>query len=317
MKKQLLIAAVAATMASASMADISIKGSANVKWMGNDAGASEMKNNMDIDVTGKAGSTAVHAHLDVDDAKNNTIVVDKLYMTTSVGGINVKAGDWSSCTGMVEGIKACSTTDDAIALSTTVGGFTVAASGSGDTATVGTYVVKGKIGGMDVALREDRDTSTNIAVKGDISGVGFYLENMNRDAADSDATLIAAHTSVAGGTLSVASYEADATGSSLNTGDIRPLGTSLVGDFHTAVAGSLAGVEDIKGIGFNTDVQGNNVNITHFDYDTAAATDMNGTDIVVTRDLASGATLTANYGTMDTSKTTDVTVYGAKLSVKF
>ena len=36
MKKQLLIAAVAATMTSASMADISIKGSANIKMAGKD-----------------------------------------------------------------------------------------------------------------------------------------------------------------------------------------------------------------------------------------------------------------------------------------
>jgi antitoxin YefM len=108
MKKQLLIAAVAATMTSAAMADISISGSANIKMdaaelsTGGTTEGSSM--NMDIDFAAKNGGTAVYAHLDIDDAgqvngdtdgttgdKNGKINVDKLYMTTSIGSVNIKS----------------------------------------------------------------------------------------------------------------------------------------------------------------------------------------------------------------------------------
>ena len=106
MKKQLLIAAVAATMTSVAMADISISGSANIKMAGKalstDAAAAQSSSqNMDIDITGSNGATKVFAHLDIDNAATaggdetstygGTINVDKLYMTTAIGSVNVKA----------------------------------------------------------------------------------------------------------------------------------------------------------------------------------------------------------------------------------
>jgi hypothetical protein len=71
MKKQLLIAAVAATMTSVAMADISISGSANIKMAGKAlstdvAAAQSSSQNMDIDITGSNGATKVFAHLDID-----------------------------------------------------------------------------------------------------------------------------------------------------------------------------------------------------------------------------------------------------------
>jgi hypothetical protein len=100
------------------------------------------------------------------------------------------------------------------------------------------------------------------------------------------ATLVAAHTVVNGVTLKAASYDADVTGLASNTGDIRPLGTSLVGDYHTAHADTLVGIKDIKGFGINTDVAGNNVNVVVGNYDTSALSGLDFADIVVTRKLA-------------------------------
>ena len=338
MKKQLLIAAVAATMATASMADISIKGSANIKMAGKDLSTNTFttqssSQNMDVDITGSNGATKVIAHLDIDNASSTggtdtstdggTINVDKLYMTTAIGSVNVKAGDWSSCVGMVEGVQACTTTNNSIALSTTVAGLTVGVSGgmSNDSAN-NSFSVSGKVAGLDFKIKDNENTYTNISVKGDVAvgtGTGFYAEHMSRDAADSDATLVAAHTVVNGVTLKAASYEADTAGvtAGSNNGDIRPLGTSLVGDYHTAHAGTLVGIKDIKGFGINTDVAGNNVNVVVGNYDT---TDLNGldfADIVVTRKLAAGTTLDMSYGKIDTSATADTTNYGAIINVKF
>ena len=337
MKKQLLIAAVAATMATASMADISIKGSANIKMAGKDLSTNTFttqssSQNMDIDITGSNGATKVFAHLDIDNAataggldtsstEGGTINVDKLYMTTAIGSVNVKAGDWSSCVGMVEGVQKCVTTDNSISLSTKVGGYTIGVSGgmSDDSAT-NSLAISGKVAGFDVKIKESEHTYTDIAVKGDLAigtGTGFYVEHMNRDAADSDATLVAAHTVVNGVTLKAASYEADVTGLASNTGDIRPLGTSLVGDYHTAHAGTLVGIKDIKGFGINTDVAGNNVNVVVGNYDTTALNGLDFADIVVTRKLAAGTTLDMSYGKIDTSATADTTNYGAIINVKF
>ena len=169
MKKQLLIAAVAATMATASMADISIKGSANIKMAGKalstDAAAVQTSSqNMDIDITGSNGATKVIAHLDIDNASSTggtdtstdggTINVDKLYMTTAIGSVNVKAGDWSSCVGMVEGVQKCTTTNNSISLSTKVGGYTVGVSGgmSNDSAN-NSFSVSGKVAGLDFKIK--------------------------------------------------------------------------------------------------------------------------------------------------------------------
>ena len=336
MKKQLLIAAVAATMATASMADISIKGSANIKMAGKDLSTDTFttqfsSQNMDVDITGSNGATKVIAHLDIDNAASGggtdtstdggTINVDKLYMTTAIGSVNVKAGDWSSCVGMVEGVQKCTTTDNSISLSTKVGGYTVGVSGgmSDDSAT-NSLAISGKVAGFDVKIKESEHTYTDIAVKGDLAigtGTGFYVEHMNRDAADSDATLVAAHTVVNGVTLKAASYEADVTGLASNTGEIRPLGTSLVGDYHTAHATTLATIKDIKGVGANMDIQGNNVNVVVGNYDTTTLNNLDFADVVVTRKLAAGTTLDMSYGKIDTSATADTTNFGAIINVKF
>ena len=336
MKKQLLIAAVAATMATASMADISIKGSANIKMAGKDLSTNTFttqssSQNMDVDITGSNGATKVIAHLDIDNAASGggtdtstdggTINVDKLYMTTAIGSVNVKAGDWSSCVGMVEGVQKCTTTNNSISLSTKVGGYTVGVSGgmSNDSAN-NSFSVSGKVAGLDFKIKDNENTYTNISVKGDVAvgtGTGFYVEQMSRDAADSDATLVAAHTVVNGVTLKAASYEADVTGLASNTGEIRPLGTSLVGDYHTAHATTLVSIKDIKGVGANMDIQGNNVNVVVGEYDTAALNGLDFADIVVTRKLAAGTTLDMSYGKIDTSATADTTNYGAIINVKF
>ena len=330
MKKQLLIAAVAATMTSVAMADISISGSANIKMAGKalstDAAAAQTSSqNMDIDITGSNGATKVFAHLDFDNSgtADGNLNVDKLYMTTAIGSVNVKAGDWSSCVGMVEGIQKCTTTNNSIALSTTVAGLTVGVSGgmSNDSAN-NSFSVSGKVAGLDFKIKDNENTYTNISVKGDVAvgtGTGFYAEQMSRDAADSDATLVAAHTVVNGITLKAADYSADATGvtNNLNTGDIRPLGTSLIGDYHTAAALNMKTIKDATLFGVNMDVAGNNVNVVVGEYDNATVNGLDFADIVVTRKLASGATLDVSYGTFDTTAAVDTTNYGAILNVKF
>ena len=329
MKKQLLIAAVAATMTSVAFADISISGSANVKMnaaelsTGGTTEGSSM--NMDIDIAGKSGNTSVYAHLDIDDAgtvgSSGTVNVDKLWMETSIGSVNVKAGDYSSCVGSIEAVKACSTTNNKIGLSTNVGDFKVGyTKDMNDSSAADTIGLSGTVAGLAFNVKDSEDTYTNISVKGDLpvgTGTGFYLENHNADAADSDTTVFAAHTVVSGTTVSYASLDADATGAATNDGDVRLLGSSLIGDYHTAAFATTATMTDVQAFGANFDMAGNNVNIVVGSADTTAANDLDFTDIVIQRKLASGATLDVSYGVADTDATTDTTNYGAILNVKF
>jgi len=328
MKKQLLIAAVAATMTSVAMADVSITGSANIKMnaaelsTGGTTEGSSM--NMDIDFAAKNGGTAVYAHLDIDNAgtvSNGQVVVDKLWMTTSIGSVDVKAGDYSSCTGSIEAVKKCVTTDNKIGLSTNVGDFKVGyTKDMNDSSAADTIAVSGTVAGLAFNVKDSEDTYTNISVKGDLpmgTGTGFYLENHNADAADSDTTVFAAHTTVSGTTVSYASLDADVTGAATNNGDVRLLGSSLIGDYHTAAFATTATMTDVQAFGANFDMAGNNVNVVVGSADTTAANDLDFTDIVIQRKLASGATLDVSYGVADTSATVDTTNYGAILNVKF
>ena len=337
MKKQLLIAAVAATMTSAAMADISISGSANIKMdaaelsTGGTTEGSSM--NMDIDFAAKNGGTAVYAHLDIDDAgqvsndastaSTGSLTIDKLWMTTSIGSVNIKAGDYSSCTGSIEAVKACVTTNNKIGLSTNVGDFTVGyTKDMNDSSAADTIALSGTVAGFAFKVKDSEDTYTNISVKGDLpvgTGTGFYLENHNADAADSDTTVFAAHTKIGGATVSFASLDADETGATGNSGDVRLLGSSLIGDYHTAAYGTVSTMTDVKAAGVNFDMAGNNVNIVTGSADTnGAVDDRDFTDIVIQRKLVSGATLDVSYGVADTGTAgVDTTNYGAILNVKF
>jgi hypothetical protein len=63
MKKQLLIAAVAATMTSAAMADISITGGMKVNYKSIETAgvnANSISHETDLQVTGKSGATTVY-----------------------------------------------------------------------------------------------------------------------------------------------------------------------------------------------------------------------------------------------------------------
>ncbi|KAA0442594.1 MAG: hypothetical protein FXV80_05020 [Candidatus Thioglobus sp.] len=136
--KKVIIAAIAATMASVSMADISIKGDAtfeyaNKKAKGTTSGDNTTRQRVRLHVTGKSGDTTVKLGLrndgktrvsggtsssenatgtgsnagivkavTVNATSNNSaqLNVDYLYLTTKIGALNIKAGDWWDTTGL-------------------------------------------------------------------------------------------------------------------------------------------------------------------------------------------------------------------------
>jgi len=127
MKKQLLIAAVAATMASVSMADVSISGAAQVNYtnIDNDAGTSEntITHDFDLKIVGKSGATSVVMDIENTDANTTTEMnVKNAYMTTSMAGVNLKAGTYFGSDNLLDD---ASQTENKLSLDTTISGVKV------------------------------------------------------------------------------------------------------------------------------------------------------------------------------------------------
>ena len=114
--KKIIAAAVAASMSAVAMADISITGNANYEYFSKTEGGAVESTTSDADmevnlsVVGKTGDTTVVANLELtgastsansgrdSDGESSAIDVEDLYITTKVGDLNIKAGDFASGT---------------------------------------------------------------------------------------------------------------------------------------------------------------------------------------------------------------------------
>jgi hypothetical protein len=132
MKKQLIASAVAATMASVAMADISITGDAKYEYDHSETSAGVKSNTanteMHINFAGKTGDTGVVAKFELDTSGDDGAGIDleDMYMTTKVGDINVKAGNWATGTSALLGeLENGGRAQNKIDLRTTIGGVTL------------------------------------------------------------------------------------------------------------------------------------------------------------------------------------------------
>ena len=92
---KLFIAAVAATMTSVAMADISISGAAKVNNLNGHATDDGTTMEADLKVSGKSGDTGVVAMISLDGGQDATkAMVEQLYVTSSIAGVAVKVGSW-------------------------------------------------------------------------------------------------------------------------------------------------------------------------------------------------------------------------------
>jgi len=260
MKKQLLIAAVAASMTSAAMADISINGAAKVNAKGGD-----YSTEVDVTVTGKSGDTSVVAKIGLD--AGNT--VEQLYATSTVAGIGLKIGEWKSGKGELGQNQANGSVPMRVSASTSFGGVKLSytdTSGDGGTNTA----ISGKIAGVAVSHKVHSSKSETKA-SGSMGGVSVSAHTKDYDAGGSD-TSVTMKTEVQGVSLTYVDTTSDA-------------GTKMDG-----FIGKATGVTSASALGLSTSVAGNKV--------TFKSIDINGTDnkkLIVTRGLASGATFEATY----------------------
>ncbi len=321
MKKQLLIAAVAATMTSAAMADISITGGMKVNYKSIETAgvnANSISHETDLQVTGKSGGTTVYIELNndsadglaasngTDDNGNGNFDVEDVWMKTSIAGVAVKAGTWNGSDSIVS-----ADSDRALGkfeVSTTVSGVTVIADGSADANKNITF--KGDVAGVAASYKIDDLGADEYNLSTTMNGVTVAYHNVD----DLDATAntgkssIMVSGSVQGFDLSYVQADTD-TGATIDS-------DSYFGDtaaYKTVVAQG----SDISGFGVSTTIAGNTVSAKSITVENTA-TDTDIVKFVVTRPLAAGATLEVQYTDEDTGTTASSReTFDVELAVKF
>jgi hypothetical protein len=314
MKKQLLIAAVAATMTSVAMADISIAGSGKLNYTNVDnqtaADTNLFSTDLVVTLTGKSGDTSVVIKQEYNDNANtdNTraMMTKSAYMASNIAGVNVKAGTWFSADSLLgNGTQS----DGAFSADYTVEGVKVqyenknTASGVEST---GSWTVSGAVQGVSLSHEMHENADTDTKVSGSVAGVDIAYRSYDSDTATSDKESIEVNYTTNGITLTYADV------------DVNSTGTTTSDAFFGTQASAVG---DMTGFGISTAVAGNTVALKSYKINptnAAGAVDDEYTKVVVTRPLASGSTFEATYTDKDDKNSTaNSTTLDLELSVKF
>ena len=322
MKKQLLIAAVAATMTSAAMADISITGSTKVNFtrVDFDSATKESTNDfnheVDLAITGKTGDTTVVIKLGnleaSDDGGTNNVTqgvdIEDSYLSTKVGDVSIKAGSWDNGN---NALRASGRAADKFSASTTMSGATLTYNASSASGNVADSVkIAGAVAGVNASY-EDTETGETIGLSTSVAGVNVSYLAVNSDTANSDRSVIELSGSAGGMNIKVAQATAD----TLATIE----GDTWMGDFEDASgAYDLTANQDVTSFELSTAMAGNTVTFRNTEVDGVAGADMSFNKIILTRPLANGTTFEATYTDLDDSDAAnDSSTLDLELAVKF
>jgi hypothetical protein len=262
----------------------------------------------------------------VSQGKTNTLDIEDLYMTTKVGDIAVKAGAWASGTTALLGeIDDGGRATNKIDLSTKIGGATVYAGNSGAAGNGATALDANMYAGisMDVAgntvqfkkVKENTDGTGVDAwgIKGSVAGVDYRLEQKMDSAANGDTTFGELKTTMNGVTLGYAYVDAD------KAGKITEWDSSIFAVEAATSSGAISTAYGVDQIMASTNLDGNTLTIKNGSVDRGinASTDLDFTQVSVSRALASGANAVVTYTTKDASATTETDTLEVELNVSF
>ena len=310
MKKQLLIAAVAATMASVSMADISITGGAKVNFTSTDtdnaANSNIIKNDMDFTIVGKTGDTAAtmtvsNAHSDDNVTANGLLEVENAFVTSKVGDVNIKMGQWAKTSDTLltdhDDSSASAFQSGRISLDTTVAGINVKFEdyNAGDSRTT----ISGEVAGVNLS-HTVYQTSTDTNVKANVAGVAIHYRLRDYDTANTNTSSLQLDKEFNGMTFTYAAIDTD-------------LNTEVSADAY--IAGT--NITDGNAFGVSMPLAGNTVQAKLHNTTTVAAGEAKATKLYLTRKLASGATFEAIYTDSDNGSAADSTSLDLELAVNF
>lgn len=326
MKKQLLAAAVAATMTSVAMADLSITGNAKYEFKNiedvNNSTTNTGHTEMNLKFTGTTGGTTAVVNTEWnggDSAGSSSPHVEDMYLTTKIGDVALKMGDFASgTTGLAGEIDEGGRSTDKVSITTNLGDIalgyhTVPGDGSADAVTASM-----KVGDYTVSLKESANSYTAYGISGSVAGVGVRLEQKNSDTANSDVTFGNLTFSTGGVDLGYGWISADA--ASL----VTESDSSIFAVEMATADGAKTDVDGVQQVSAKTSVSGNTITLkagklTH----TAGHNDANFTQVDVKRALAGGTTLAVTYTNADTENIatsgtqTDTSTLEVDLSVKF
>jgi hypothetical protein len=313
MKKQLIAAAVAATVSAAALADISITGAAQVNYTNVDnAGATPDTNKFtqetSLKIVGKSGDTEVVIGLggsgfdagSNDDTGASTsdarVNVEDLYMTTKIGDVSIKSGAWDNgnnelrASGRNAGKFQATTSVGAINL----GFLTSSAGASAEEFTVGT-----SLGGVDVSFTQ-KNSGETVKASTTMGGVSVKYLGLPSDSTTSDKSYVELSTKVGDLGIKVGQAKADAS--------VAIEGDTWMGDFETnrsdadtGGAYDLVDGQDVTTVELKTAVAGNTVTFRNTKIDGVAGADTDFNKFIVTRSLTSGATFEATYTALDSA----------------
>jgi len=303
MKKQLLIAAVAATMTSVAMADISISGAAQVNWTNTDTQNADSVNtvthDMDLKITGKSGNTSFVMDIENLSATGNTdgLKTKNAYMTTSIAGANVKIGDFYGSDSLLgNGTNTAGQISVDYTMSGVKAQYEYAAAGDES------VTLSGSVSGVSISHEMHQSGKTDTKIGGTFSGVTVAYRDVDVDnTSTGDKTSTEISTVVSGVTVTYANVDVTA-------------GTTTSDAFFGTTS-----MAEATGFGLSTSVAGNKVTFKSFDLKPAVGNaDDSVTKIIVNRALASGATLEVTYADTDAGDArADKTSLDIELAVKF
>jgi hypothetical protein len=304
--KKLIAAAVAASMSAVATADVSITGNANYEYFHKtDGGTTEVTSNygdteVNLSVVGKSGDTSVVANFEVDHAGNDSgIDVEDLYISTKVGSVNVKAGDFASGTTALGGeIDDGRRATNKVDLSTTIGsakiGYATSESSSSFNNDASTVYASIPVAGMTLGIKDESDAYTIVGLSGEMNGVNFRIENKDSDTANNDVLFYQVGTKL--GDLSVSFEGIDADTSELVEEDDSSIFAQEMGSTTASDDTGKDNVDGVSQITVATSIDGTAVKFRAGSLQgTAGKQDADFFRIEASRPLASGATLTVSY----------------------
>jgi len=333
MKKQIIAAAVAASVSAVAMADISINGDAKYEYLytDNSDGTTTNQGNteMHLNITGKTGDTTVVIKTEIDtsetasssaDAGDDGFDIEDMYLTTKVGDITVKGGSWASGTTALLGeIDNGSRTYNRVELGTSVAGVKLYAGNVGRAQSEGfsnyredMYAgAQFSVAGQNVHLKRLGDDVEGFGLSGETNGLKYRVEQKNGAGTNTDVTFAEIGTTVNGMGISYAMIDADA--------------ANLVGENDSSIFAVEMGLisattEDAQQqVTVNTSLDGNALTFKMgtIENGISSGVDLDYTQLAASRPLASGAKATVTWTDKDTGAASSTETFEIDLSVSF
>ena len=286
MKKLIALFATTAVASTAAVGSVALSGSASVSYDDNGTSASSTTYDADMTIVGTAGGTTLTASYDMDGSSLSTTAVD---MATTIGPVTIAADMFDEVSGEMTATSG-TTWNSGTTANGTAGQQIFEKTDTGVTVSLDVPV-----GDATVAL----DNSGNVILSGSWSGVTLSHTV-------GDTTVTTAGVALAGVDVNVTN-SAGATTWDLAT-TVSGIDLTLASTQKVTAAFGLAGntmtvssIPAVASVGVST---GSSAGTGTGGYGTRAVTSVASySTVAITRDLTSGASLTATYSTKDDSLT--------------